>query len=375
MAAEDQADKTEEPTQKKLQDARDKGQVPKSREFNTWLILATGALILLTLAPEMVRRVAKVLLPFIESPHAIPLDFAALRMVMLDTVTDLFIVMGLGALGLVLVAGAAGFMQHGLVWSFETIKPEISKISLIKGFKRLFSLKSIVEFAKGVGKLALVAAVAIFMLLPHVDALPLMVDQDVADIPAVMHDLAMVLLAGVIGALAAVAGLDMLYQRYEFTKQQRMSRRDIKDEHKQTEGDPMVKARLRSIRMSKARQRMMAAVPDADVVVTNPTHYAVALKYDEVEMEAPTVVAKGADLVALRIREIALENKVPIVENPPLARALFKVEIDQTVPLDAYKAVAEVISYVWRLKGYRRRDRAAEQAAAKAGYRESRSAL
>ncbi len=163
MAAEDQADKTEEPTQKKLQDARNKGQVPKSREFNTWLILATGALILLTLAPGMVRRVVTVLLPFIESPHAIALDFAALRVVMLDTITDLYMVMGLGALGLLLVAGGAGFMQHGPVWSFETIKPEISKISLVKGFQRLFSLKSLVEFAKGVGKLALVAAVAAFV--------------------------------------------------------------------------------------------------------------------------------------------------------------------------------------------------------------------
>jgi len=316
-----------------------------------------------------------VLLPFIESPHAIALDFVALRLVIFDTVIDLMMVMGLGAAGLLLVAGSAGFMQHGLVWSFETLKPEISKISLVKGFQRLFSLKSLVEFAKGVGKLALVAAVGVFVLLPHVDALPLMVDQDVADIPAVMHELAMLLLAGVIGALAAVAGLDMLYQRYEFTKQQRMSRRDIKDEHKQTEGDPMVKARLRSIRMEKARQRMMAAVPDADVVVTNPTHYAVALKYDEVEMEAPIVVAKGADFIALRIREIALEHKVPIVENPPLARALFQVDLDQTVPLDAYKAVAEVISYVWRLKGYKRRDRAAEKPASGPGYRESRSAL
>ena len=186
----------------------------------------------------------------------------------------------------------------------------------------------------------------------------MLVHEEVTLIPAALRELSLKLLAGVLAVLAAVAGLDLIYQRYEFTKQQRMSRRDIKDEHKQTEGDPMVKARLRSIRMEKARRRMMAAVPKADVVITNPTHYAVALKYDEVEMDAPVVVAKGVDIVAERIREVAREHNVPIVQNPPLARTLFTVDLDHMIPLDVYKAAAEVISYVWRLKGHRRRDRA-----------------
>jgi len=162
------------------------------------------------------------------------------------------------------------------------------------------------------------------------------------------------LMIAVLAVMSAIAGLDWLYQRFDFTKQQRMTRQEIKDEFKQTEGDPMVKARLRQIRMERARQRMMAAVPEADVVITNPTHYAVAMKYEVDSMGAPKVVAKGVDHLALRIRELAKEHDVPVMENPPLARALCAaVEIDQEVPPEHYKAVAEIIAYVFRLQGRR----------------------
>ena len=358
MADQDQADKTEDPTHKKLSDARDKGQVPKSRELNTWLLLATATLILLTLTPGVATRTVAILRPFIESPHDIATDFASLRLMMMEVSSAIVWVMALGALGLMVAAAGGSLMQHGLVWAAESLKPDLGKLSLIKGFKRQFSLKALVEFAKGLGKLVIVAVVVASVILPDFDNILLLVHEEVTLIPAALRELSLKLLAGVLAVLAAVAGLDLIYQRYEFTKQQRMSRRDIKDEHKQTEGDPMVKARLRSIRMEKARRRMMAAVPKADVVITNPTHYAVALKYDEVEMDAPVVVAKGVDIVAERIREVAREHNVPIVQNPPLARTLFTVDLDHMIPLDVYKAAAEVISYVWRLKGHRRRDRA-----------------
>lgn len=353
----DQSEKTEDPTQKKLSDARDKGQVAKSKEFNTWLILTTATLLILTIGPAIARTIGGHLSVFIEQPHVLPTDFESMRGIMMGRAAEIGWALGIAALLLMVAAAAAGLMQHGLVWSTETLKPQLSRLSLVQGFQRQFSLKQLVEFLKSILKLAIVSAVGLIVILPHLDTLPLLITMESSRALDYLYVLALKMLGGVVGATAVITAIDVAYQRYEFTKQQRMSRRDIKDEQKQSEGDPMVKARLRSVRMEKARQRMMAAVPEADVVVTNPTHFAVALKYDEVEMEAPTVVAKGADFMAKRIRELAQEHKVPIVENPPLARALFQAELDHIIPADTYRAVAEVISYVWKLKGYKRRDR------------------
>jgi flagellar biosynthetic protein FlhB len=361
--SQDQSEKTEDPTQKKLSDARDKGQVAKSKEFNTWLILTTATLLILTVGPSITRTIGANLAVFIEQPHLLPTDFDALRGVLMGRLVEIAWALGLAALLLVVAAASAGLMQHGLVWSVESLKPQLSRLSLVEGFKRQFSLKQVVEFLKSILKLAIVSAVGLFVIMPHLDTLPLLISMEPAQAFDYLYLLALKLLGGVVGATAVITAIDVAYQRYEFTKKQRMSRRDIKDELKQSEGDPMVKARLRVVRMEKARQRMMAAVPEADVVVTNPTHFAVALKYDEVEMEAPTVVAKGADFVAQRIRELAQEHDVPIVENPPLARALFKAELEQVIPADTYRAVAEVISYVWRIRGYKRRDRSQSKSA------------
>ena len=353
----DPSEKTEDPTAKKLKDARGKGQVPKSKELNTWLIMGASTLIVMVLGSVIASSIANDLSVFIIQPHAIDPDFMNLRRVLVDLLKDVGWALSLAALLLVITAGGAGLVQHGPVFSFESIKPDLSKISLIKGFKRQFSLKQFVEFLKGILKMVLVGAIGFMVVAPNFDTLPLLIQVEPATAFNELFTLAALLMGGVLGAAAVLAAADLMYQRYEFTKQQRMSRRDIKDEFKQAEGDPMVKARLRSIRMEKARQRMMAAVPLADVVVTNPTHFAVALKYDEAEMEAPVVVAKGADFVAQRIRKIAQENDVPIVENPPLARALFTVDIDHPIPEASFKAVAQVISYVWRLRGHKRAKR------------------
>jgi flagellar biosynthesis protein FlhB len=209
-----------------------------------------------------------------------------------------------------------------------------------------------VEFIKGVIKLAIVAWIAYYLMAPELDRAEQLMDMDVIDVLAEIYWLVIRLMIGVVAFMLVVAVADYVYQRFEYMKQLRMSRQEIRDEHKQSEGDPQVKARLRQIRMDRARRRMMAAVPTADVVVTNPTHFSVALRYDSETMAAPSVVAKGVDTVAFRIRELAKQHDVPIVENPPLARALFAgVEIDQQVPEAHFKAVAQVISYVYRLKG------------------------
>jgi flagellar biosynthetic protein FlhB len=251
------------------------------------------------------------------------------------------------------VAAIAGtVLQVGLVFATQKIGFDLSRISPMGGITRLFSPKSGVEFLKNLVKVGAVAAIAGWATLPSMGALKYMVQEPAEYMPHEIYRLILKLLIAVMSIVTVMAMFDYAYSRFSFMKSMRMSKQEVKEENKQSEGDPVVKARLRSIRMNRARKRMMAAVPKASVVITNPTHFAVALQYDMGASGAPKVVAKGADLVAFKIREIAKENDVPIVENPPLARALYaNVEIDREIPPEHYKAVAEIISYVFRLKG------------------------
>nr|NIR60380.1 flagellar biosynthesis protein FlhB [Gammaproteobacteria bacterium] len=240
----------------------------------------------------------------------------------------------------------------GLVFSTEPIAPKLEKLSLAKGLKRLFSSRSLVEFLKGLAKISIVTAVVVLLLWPEQEVIPNVTAMTAAQFVGMLQGLAVRILVAVLAVMTVIAVLDFLYQKHQHLKRLRMSKQELKEEFKQTEGDPMIKARLRQIRMERARRRMMAAVPEADVVVTNPTHYAVALKYDPQMTEAPVLTAKGIDSIALRMREVAEQHDVPIVENPPLSRALYdNVELDQEIPPEHYRAVAEVIGYVMRLKG------------------------
>lgn len=348
----DDSQKTEEPTQKRLDEAREKGQVASSREINHWFMILGGTLIVTVFAPQMMVDVKRLILPFIEQPHAIPTDLDHLRRVLVSTSTGLVFAMLVPLVVMVAAALLGGFLQHGFTVSAEHITPKLDKISPLAGAKRLFSLKSIAEFAKGLLKLAIVAAVATMLLWPLGGQLAALTSLEMSQLLALLKDLSTRLMIGVLSVMTVIAGLDFFYQKFEHLKKLRMSRQELKDEYKQTEGDPIVKSRLRQIRTERARRRMMAAVPSSDVVITNPTHFAVALKYEFGGVGAPRVVAKGTDQVAFRIREVAKENDVPIVENPPLARGLFaSVELDEEIPPEHYKAVAEVIGYVMRLKG------------------------
>jgi flagellar biosynthetic protein FlhB len=252
-----------------------------------------------------------------------------------------------------LMGGAllGALVQHKPVFSAEKLKPNLEKISLSKGMKRLFSAPSWVELLKTVLKFLIVGGVVAAILLPKSSLLVEMPSRGVETILPTIYVLTLKLLGGVLAVMAVLAGADYLFQVQQHRKRLRMTKQELKDEFKQTDGDPMVKARLRQIRAERSRKRMMAAVPEADVVVTNPTHYAVAMKYDHGKMEAPKVVAKGVDHLAARIRAVAEEHKVPIVENPPLARALYAtVEVDQEIPPEHYRAVAEVISFIMKLR-------------------------
>ncbi|HEX7005772.1 MAG TPA: flagellar biosynthesis protein FlhB, partial [Alphaproteobacteria bacterium] len=298
------------------------------------------------------RQVGLAMRRFFEAPDLMPVDAGGLRLVLGDLLGDLALAFLPLFLLFIIAAAAPGLLQSGFLISPERIQPKLEKISVTKGFGRLFSLRSIAEFGKGVLKIAIVGTVATLLLVPHIEKIHQMQTLAVPDLMIVIQDLAVRLLLGVLAIMTVVAAVDFLYQRFEFLKSMRMTRQEIRDELKQTEGDPMVKGRLRQIRMERARRRMMANVPKADVVITNPTHFAVALSYKPDEMAAPRVVAKGADLVAARIREVAEEHDIPVVQNPPVARALFAtVDLDQEIPAEHYRAVAEIIGYVFRLKG------------------------
>ena len=352
MSEEDDSQKTEDPSDRKLSKARDEGQVAQSQEIKSWAMLIGGAGLLLFMAPGLAHDVTLTGRRFIASADSIPMDFGHLHRLFGQVAMQMAITMA-PVFGMFMVLAIASNMgQVGLLWSVKKVEPKPDKLNPISGFKKIFSTQSLVEFIKGVLKLTLVSVVAFGL------AIPMLHDLDL--LPAIspmaalhrIHEIAIMMALASAGVMTVIAALDYTYQRFNFMKQMRMSKQEVKEENKQSEGDPQIKARIRAIRMDRARKRMMAKVPDADVVITNPTHFAVALEYKMETMPAPKVVAKGQDFLALKIRELADENEVPIVENPPLARALYgSVEIDEEIPPEHFKAVAEVIGYVMRLKG------------------------
>lgn len=348
---EDQSQKTEEPTQRKLDEARKKGQVATSRELNNGLMISAAAAFVALLTPGLTNDLSEILIPFLSSPHDFTISVDDLRLIAVNLFGGVGIVLVLPALLFLAAALTSSLMQNGLVVSAEPLKPKLEKLSPMSGAKRIFSLKSFVEFIKGLFKIVLIGAAAVVLLWPDAATVIKSTEIEMVGVMVVLQSLTLKLLVGVAALVLVIALLDVLYQRFEHEKQLRMSRKDLQDEYKQTEGDPHIKARLKGLRAERARRRMMADVPKATVVVTNPTHFAVALLYEADEMTAPRAVAKGADLTALRIRDVAEAHGVPVVENPPLARALFAaIEIGDEVPTEHYQAVAEVIGYVMRLE-------------------------
>jgi len=346
----DDSQKTEEPSQKKLHDAREKGQVAVSRELNHWFMILGGTFFVAMLAPGALSGIYKATLRYIAEPQDIVVEggltglFASLYM---HVGLALFAPFGL----LIILALAAGFVQNGMLFSAESIKPKFDKISLLAGVKRMFGMKSIVEFGKGIAKIVVVGAIAMTVVWPEFDLVDQLPSYSMTDLLQFTGRVSTKLMIAVLAVLTLIAGADVFYQRFSHMQSMRMSKQELRDEHKQSDGDPMIKSRLRQLRMERARKRMMASVPKATVIVTNPTHYSIALKYEHGSMEAPILVAKGVDAVAFRIRELAKTHDIPIVENPPLARALFaSVEIDRPIPAEHYKAVAEIIGYVMKLK-------------------------
>lgn len=343
-------DKTEEPTLRKLEEAVKKGDVPKSVELNTFFILGGFTLAVMISGGFAVRETALGMRAFLMNAHQVPSSGMAIQAV---TAKGFFgaMVSSAGVFGIVLAAALAGcLVQHRPLWTFEPMTPKLSKLSLMQGAKRIFGKEAIANFIKGLLKVLTVGIVVSVVLWAEHDRLDAFTRMSVAGILPATGAIVLKLMIGVLAIYFFVGIGDFVYQKFTWMKRQRMTREELKQEYKDTDGNPEIKAKLRQIRTQRLRRRMMAKVPEATVIVTNPTHYAVALKY-EAGMEAPICVAKGVDALALKIREVANENDVPIIENPPLARALHaSVDLDETVPVEHYKAVAEVIGFVLRTR-------------------------
>ena len=351
MADEDDtSEKTEDPTQKRLDEALDRGDVVKSQEINTWFVIAGATLVMSTFSGSIGDGIMQPLRNLIANSWMIRTDGPGVLQLAKSLEYAVIGAVGVPLLMLMLAAIAGNMVQHRLVWSGEQLKPKLSKISPGSGFKRIFGKQAAVNFGKGLFKLTALGAVMTAILWPERHRLEAIVRLDPAALLGLTSSLTMHLMDSVVAMLAIVAVADYLFQYRTWYERQKMSLQEVKEEFKQSEGDPRVKGRIRQLRQARARKRMMAAVPKASVVITNPTHFSVALHYER-GMPAPICVAKGQDNIALKIREIARAHDVPIVENVPLARALYAtVELDQEIPVEHYHAVAEIIGYVMRLK-------------------------
>lgn len=344
----DPESKTEEASPRKLADARKKGDVAKSPDVASALSLMGGAAVVLMAGGWFATSIGEQLLPFIASPHAMTGGLEAGAGIEIGSRALWSIAPFLGAVMLATILGGAGgnLAQSGLIFTGDKLKPDWSKVSPLKGFKRIFGPDGVVQFIKTFLKLLAVGFICWMVLRPHIRELENMAAMSPAMILPFARDLAISLMVSALIFLGFTAGGDYLWQRFRFAERMKMTKEELKEDYKQSEGDPHVKAKLKQIRAQRSRQRMMQNVPKATVIVTNPTHYSVALRYEAGDA-APVCVAKGVDAVALRIREVAREHKVPIVENVPLARALYAaVDIDESIPREHFEAAAKVIGFV-----------------------------
>ncbi|HOP05796.1 MAG TPA: flagellar biosynthesis protein FlhB [candidate division Zixibacteria bacterium] len=351
MADESFQERTEKATNRRRQKVREEGRVLKSQEVNAAAMLIFGFLTLYALGPYMAAQAQMLMRYTMANAATIAASDPTFATVFSQYVIRFFTIMAPVLTVVVIVALVANVVQVGFRITPKSLEPKFEKLDLVKGFKRLFSARSVVQLGRDLIKLTIVGIVAYKAIDGEFESFFLLPDMTVAQLASAMGKLAIMLGLKVGGIMVVIAVLDYAYQKYEFEKSIRMSKQELKEEHKETEGSPQLKSRVRQIQRQMARQRMMRTVPQADVVVTNPTHLAVALKYDPEEMSAPMVVAKGARLVAQRIKEIARQHNIPVIEDKPLARSLFKLcEIGEVVPEKLFKAVAELLAYVYRLK-------------------------
>jgi flagellar biosynthetic protein FlhB len=357
MAEQNEDDKTEEPTPRRIEQAREKGDIIYSAEIGAALSLLAATGIVAFMSGPIVADMARSFISFLAMPDQLSAEPAALRAIGGAVSLKLLTIFALAAIALVVAGFAARYVQDRPTFTAQRMSPKLDKLNPAQGFKRVFGKAAAAAFFKSLAKLAVVGAALVWALWPHDAELERIALLDPSAVLLFVRERVVSMLLALASAAALIAAVDYVATRQSYMKRLRMSRRELKDELRQSDGDPLVKAKLRQIRTERSRRRMLQNVPNASVVVTNPTHYAVALRYVQGETPAPVCLAAGVDAVAQRIRETAEAHDIPIVEDPPLARALFATaEIDQPIPKEHYEAVAKVIGFVMRLA--RRRGRA-----------------
>ncbi len=349
--AENDQDKTEEATQKRQDESREQGQVAKSRELPSVAILLAGLVYFWFGAPGVVRDLMKMMKRTFSTAGTTTIDINTIQSIMIGFLYEMFVILAPVMLVVTIASLLSSIAQTGFLFSSEAIMPKLSKVDPLKGLKRMFSLQSAMELLKNILKMSIIGLAAWMTIKGEIMNIPPLVNQDINSILTYVGKVSFKIVMSTCWVLVVLAIMDFIYQKWEHAKSIRMTKQETKEENKQTEGDPLIKGRIRKLQREMARKRMMAAVPKADVVITNPTHFAVALKYDQVAMNAPIVVAKGADHMAAKIKEIAKKHHVPIVENKAVARLLFTMtEVDEAIPENLYRVVAEILAHIYRLK-------------------------
>lgn len=348
----DESQKTEEPTQKRLDDARKKGDAVRSQDVPIWFALV-GLSVIIAAGGPLMSMVGRPLISLLDHPHAFDLANGGAMVLTRALLISVLPVAAIIFTIIIFFALSGHLIQNRPIWTAEKIKPKFDKISPLSGMKRIFGPQGWMNLFKSILKLLAIAAALAYAVLPDISLLERAGGIDLGVFVGLMQAIALRLMIAALVVVGLIAAIDYLFQKQQFDKKMKMSRQEIKDENKQSEGDPQIKAKIRQLRHQRSRQRMMAAVPNANVIITNPTHYSIALKYDDTT-PAPICIAKGVDDLALRIREVAEEHNIPMIENPPLARALYaKIEIDEVIPREHYEAVAKIISLVMRMKSSR----------------------
>jgi len=344
-------ERTEQATSKRREEAREKGQVARSQEVVSVSILVASLIFFYFGGSTLLLKTMDVMTAGFREAARTDLTQDTLTLIIISYIIKGFGILFPMLIAVMIAAVLGNVLQVGFMFSSDALMPKIDKISPAMGFKRLFSMRSIVELLKGILKICIIGGVAYVIIRNEFDNMIPLADQSVWGMLNYIGRICFKILLATTVVLVFLAALDYAYQRWEFEKNIRMTKQEIRDEYKNTEGDPMIKARIRRIQREMARKRMMAEVPKATVVVTNPTHLAIAIKYEPISMSAPIVVAKGADIIAEKIRQIAGENDIPIIENKPLAQVLYKiVKLNHPVPENLYKAVAEVLAFVYEQK-------------------------
>ncbi len=344
-------ERTEDATSRRREDAREKGQVARSTEIVSVGILVACVIYFYFGAAGLLKNIMELMTSGFRTAGQFNITPDSLHYLFIDYILKGFTILFPIMLTVVVAAILGNMLQIGVMFSTESVTPKFSKIDPIKGIERLFSLRSIVELIKNTFKICIVSAVAYVVVKDEISNMIILMDQSVWGMMTYFGRICFKIILATTIVLVILAILDYIYQRWEYEKSLRMTKQEIKDEYKNTEGDPLIKSRIRRLQREAAQKRMMAAVPKADVIITNPTHLAVAIQYDHENMMAPKVLAKGANIIAEKIKEIARENDIPIVEDKPLAQVLYKmVDVDQWIPEDLYRAVAEVLAFVYGQK-------------------------